>query len=198
MFIRKVWFVVLLAAAGMAMSSASLAQFDGFYIGGGFGRFKATETFDDPATASSTTFGAEDYLGGWNLNAGFGGSAGPLHLAVEASYMNQVGEVSLQLFGTTFADALEEVAAVSILPGIKFGPSGLAYLRIGAAQGKLVGADGSFSQKHNGMVYGIGMKQAVGSHGAVFVEFQNYDFKEKDGLTPAANGVLLGIQFSTR
>jgi len=197
MFIRKVWFVVLLAAAGMAMSSASMAQFDGFYFGGGFGRFKATETFTDPVTASSMTLGAEDYQGGWNVNAGFAGSAGPLHLAVEASYMNQAGEVSVQSFGTTFRDGLEDVAAVSILPGIKFGPDGLAYVRIGAVQGKLVGQDGSFSQKHNGMVYGIGMKQAVGRNGAVFVEFQNYDFNEKDGLQPAANGVLLGLQFST-
>src|SRR6185503_19364275 len=187
MSIRKISFAALLAAAGMTMSSASMAQFSGLYIGGGFGRFKATETFTDPATNSTTTFGAEDYLGGWNVNAGFGGSAGPLYLAVEASYMNQVGEVSLRVNGVTFADALEDVAAVSILPGIKFGPDGLAYLRIGAAQAKLVGADGRFSQKHDGLVYGIGMKQAVGRHGAVFVEFQNYEFKEKGGLKPAAN-----------
>jgi OOP family OmpA-OmpF porin len=104
----------------------------------------------------------------------------------------------VQTFGTTLADGLEDVAAVSILPGLKFGPEGLVYFRIGAAQGKLVGQNGSFSQKHNGMVYGIGMKQAVGGYGAVFVEFQNYDFDEKDGLKPAANGVLLGLQFSTQ
>jgi opacity protein-like surface antigen len=194
--IRKTFFAALLSVAGMAISPASVAQIDGLYVGGAFARFTATETSIDPATDSSITFGGENHQGGFNVNAGFGGSVGPLYLGAEVSYTNQIGEIMVRVLGTEIIDGLEEAAAVSILPGIKFGNTGLLFARIGAAQAKLKGSDGSFSQKHDGLLFGIGMKQALGSRGAVVVEYQNYDFKEKEGLEPRATGVLIGLQFS--
>jgi hypothetical protein len=194
--VKKILFAALLAAAGMATSSTSMAQFDGLYIGGGFARFTAVETAIDSATNSSITFGGENHQGGFNLNAGLGGSVGPLHLAAEVSYTNQIGEISVRIMGVDVVDGLEEAAAVSLLPGIKFGNSGLLYARIGAVQAKLKGADGSFTQKHDGVLFGIGTKLALGSRGAVVVEYQNYDLKEKEGIQPRATGVLIGLQFS--
>jgi hypothetical protein len=40
------------------------------------------------------------------------------------------------------------------------------------------------------------MKQALGSNGALVVEYQNYEMNEKDGIQPRATGVLIGLQFS--
>jgi hypothetical protein len=193
---KKILFTALLAAAGMAMSSTSMAQFDGLYIGGAFARFTAVETSLDTATNSSITFGGDKHQGGFNVNAGLGGSVGPLHVAAEVSYSNQIGEVNVRIMGLDVVDGLEEAAAVSILPGIKVGSTGLIYGRIGATQAKLKGTDGSFSEKFDGVLFGVGMKQALGSNGALVVEYQNYEMNEKDGIQPRATGVLIGLQFS--
>jgi outer membrane protein with beta-barrel domain len=193
---KKILFAALLAAAGMAMSSTSMAQFDGLYIGGGFARFTAVETAIDSVSNSSITFGGDRHQGGFNVNAGLGGSVGPIHLAAEVSYSNQIGEINVRIMGVDVIDGLEEAAAVSLLPGIKFGNTGLLYARIGATQAKLKGADGSFTQKHDGVLFGVGTKLALGSNGAIVVEYQNYDMKEKEGIQPRATGVLIGLQFS--
>jgi opacity protein-like surface antigen len=189
-------FAGLLAAAAMAMSSASMAQFDGLYIGGGFTRFKASETANDPVTDSSITLGVADHQGGFNVNAGFGFSLKMLYLAVEGSYSNQVGEVTVRTGGTDFSDGVEEAGAVSILPGLKLGTGALIYARLGAAQAKLKSQSGGFSQTHKGTLYGIGMKGAVAKNLALVVEYQNYDLKEKEGIKPDAVGVLLGAQYT--
>jgi hypothetical protein len=193
---RKILFAALLAAAGMAMSSASMAQFDGLYIGGGLARFTAVETAVDSVNNSSITFGGDKHQGGFNVFAGLGGSVGPLHLAAEASYSNQIGEINVRIMGVDVVDGLEEAAAVSLLPGIKFGNTGLLYARIGATQAKLKGADGSFTQTHDGVLFGLGTKLALGSNGAIVVEYQNYDLKEKEGIQPRATGVLIGLQLT--
>jgi opacity protein-like surface antigen len=186
----------LLAAAAMATSSASLAQFDGFYIGGGFTRFKASETSNDPVTDSSITLGVAEHQGGFNGNVGFGVSLSVLHLAVEASYSNQVGEITVRTGGTDFSDGLEEAGALSILPGLKLGTGALIYGRIGAAQAKLKAQSGGFSQTHKGTLFGLGMKGAVAKNLALVVEYQNYDMKEKEGVKPDAVGVLVGAQYT--
>jgi opacity protein-like surface antigen len=193
---RKILFGALLAAAAMAMSSASMAQFDGLYIGGGFTRFKASETANDPVTDSSITLGVADHQGGFNGNVGFGFSVSMLHLGVEASYSNQVGEITVRTGGTDFSDGVEEAGAVSILPGLKLGTGALIYARFGAAQAKLKSQSGGFSQTHKGTLYGLGMKGAVAKNLALVVEYQNYDLKEKEGVKPDAVGVLLGAQYT--
>ena len=199
MSIRKIAFTALLAVAGMAMSSASMAQFDGIYFGGGFTRFKATETALDPATQSSFTLGNEEHQGGLNGFLGYAFTFGSLlNIGLEGSYSGQVGKVSVMSLGLTVADGLEEAGAFSILPGFKFGTTGLVYARIGAAQAKLKAQDGSFSQTHKGMLYGLGMKQAVTKNVSLLVEYQNYDMKEKDGIKPEATGVLVGVQYGFR
>jgi opacity protein-like surface antigen len=189
-------FAALLAAAAMAMSTASMAQFDHLYIGGGFTRFKASETANDPATDSSITLGVADHQGGFNANVGYGFSLSMLHLAVEASYSNQVGEITVRTGGTNFSDGVEEAGAVSILPGLKLGTGALIYARIGAAQAKLKAQSGGFSQTHKGTLFGVGMKGAVAKNLALVVEYQNYDLKEKEGIKPDAVGLLLGAQFT--
>jgi opacity protein-like surface antigen len=194
--IRKLLSAALLAAAAMATSSASLAQFDGFYIGGGFTRFKASETSNDPVTDSSITLGVAEHQGGFNGNVGFGVSLSVLHLAVEASYSNQVGEITVRTGGTDFSDGLEEAGALSILPGLKLGTGALIYGRIGAAQAKLKAQSGGFSQTHKGTLFGLGMKGAVAKNLALVVEYQNYDMKEKEGVKPDAVGVLVGAQYT--
>jgi opacity protein-like surface antigen len=196
--IRKFFLAGLLAAAAMATSTASMAQFDGFYIGGGFTRFKASETADDfPFVGVRGTAGTEEHQGGFNGFVGYGLTiVGPLHLALEASFSNQIGEV---LFKTPFGDvtdSLEEAAAVSILPGLKLGPSALIYARIGAAQAKLKTSVSDFNQTQKGTLFGVGMKGAVAKNLCLVVEYQNYDFKEKDGVKPEAVGLLLGAQFT--
>jgi opacity protein-like surface antigen len=195
--IRKFLLAALLAAAAMATSSAGMAQFDGLYIGGGFTRFKASETADDfPAPGIRGTLGTQDHQGGFNGNVGWGFSLSILHLAVEASYSNQVGEITLQAGGTDFSDAIEQAGAISILPGLKLGTGALIYARIGAAQAKLKSSFVDFSQTHKGTLFGVGMKGAVTKNLALVVEYQNYDLKEKDGIKPEAVGLLLGAQYS--
>ena len=196
MSIRKFLSAALLAAAAMAMSSASLAQFDGLYIGGGFTRFKASETATDPVTDSSITLGVADHQGGFNVNAGYGVSLSLLYLGVEASYSNQVGEITVRTAGTDFSDGVEEAGAVSILPGLKLGTGALIYARFGAAQAKLKSQSGGFSQTHKGTLFGLGMKGAVAKNLALVVEYQNYDLKEKDGIKPESVGVMLGFQYT--
>ena len=196
MSIRRILSAALLAAAAMATSSVSMAQFDGLYIGGGFTRFKASETANDPVSDSSITLGVADHQGGLNGNVGFGVSMSILHLAVEASYSNQVGEITVRAGGTDFSDGVEEAAAVSILPGLKLGTGALIYARIGAAQAKLKAQSGGFSQTHKGTLFGVGMKGAVTKNLALVVEYQNYDLKEKEGIKPDAVGLLLGAQYS--
>jgi opacity protein-like surface antigen len=194
--IRKLLSAGLLAAAAMATSTASMAQFDGFYIGGGFTRFKASETANDPATDSSITLGVADHQGGFNGNVGFGLSMSVLYLGVEASYANQVGQITVRTGGTDFSDGVEEAGAVSILPGLKLGTGALIYGRIGAAQAKLKSQSGDFSQTHKGTLYGLGMKGAVAKNLALVVEYQNYDLKEKEGIKPESVGVMVGFQFT--
>jgi opacity protein-like surface antigen len=195
---RKILFAALLAAAAMATSSSSMAQFDGFYIGGGFTRFKAFETVDNflGVPGLRGTGSSEDHQGGFNGNVGFGFSMSVLHLAVEASYSNQLGKATLRFNGEEISDGLEEAGAVSILPGLKLGTSALIYARIGAAQAKLKAQQGGFSQTHKGTLFGVGMKGAVAKNLALVVEYQNYDMKEKEGIKPEAVGLLLGAQFT--
>jgi opacity protein-like surface antigen len=194
--IRKILFAAWLAAVAMTASTASIAQFDGLYIGGGFTRFKASETANDPVTDSSVTLGVADHQGGFNGNVGFGFSLSMLHLALEASYSNQVGKITVRSGGTDFSDGLEEAGAVSILPGVKLGTGALLYARIGTAQAKLKAQSGGFSQTHKGTLYGVGMKGAVAKNLALVVEYQNYDMNEKEGIKPDAVGVLLGAQYT--
>jgi opacity protein-like surface antigen len=196
--IRKIAFTALLAVAGMAVSSASMAQFDGFYIGGGFTRFKAFETLDDffGVPGLRGTGSSEDHQGGFNGNVGYGFGLGILHLAVEASYSNQIGKATLKFNGEEFSDELKDAAAVSILPGLQLGASALIYARIGTAQAKFQAASVDTKDKRNGTLFGLGMKGAVHKNLCVVVEYQNYDFKEKDGFKPEAVGVLLGAQYT--
>lgn len=196
MSISKFLSAALLAAAAMATSTASIAQFDHLYIGGGFTRFKASETANDPATDSSITLGVADHQGGFNGNVGYGFSLSVLHLAVEASYSNQIGKVTVRSGGTEISDGVEEAGAVSILPGLKLGTGALIYARIGAAQAKLKAQSGGFSQTHKGTLFGVGMKGAVAKNLALVVEYQNYDLKEKEGIKPDAVGLLLGAQYT--
>jgi opacity protein-like surface antigen len=195
--IRRILFAALLAGAAMAMSTASLAQFDGLYIGGGFTRFKASETLPDfPFVGDSTTIGVQDHQGGFNGNAGFGFSLSMLYLAVEASYSSQIGKITVTRGGTDFSDGVEQAGAVSILPGLKLGTGALIYARIGTAQATLKSQSGDFSQTHKGTLFGIGMKGAVAKNLALVVEYQNYDLKEKEGVKPDAVGVVLGAQYT--
>ena len=198
MSIRKIAFAALLAVAGMATSSASMAQFDGIYIGGGFTRFKAFETLDNffGVPGLRGTGSAEDHQGGFNGNVGYGISLSILHLAVEASYSNQIGKATLKLNGQEFSDELKEAAAVSIMPGLKLGTGALIYARIGAAQAKFQAQSVGTKETRNGTLYGLGMKGAVHKNLCLVVEYQNYDLKEKDGFKPEAVGVLLGAQYT--
>ena len=198
MSIRKIAFAALLAVAGMAMSSASMAQFDGIYIGGGFTRFKAFETLDNffGVPGLRGTGSAEDHQGGFNGNVGYGFSLSILPLAVEASYSNQIGKATLTLNGQEFSDELKEAAAVSIMPGLKLGTGALIYARIGAAQAKFQAQSVGTKETRNGTLYGLGMKGAVHKNLCLVVEYQNYDLKEKDGFKPEAVGVLLGAQYT--
>ena len=196
MSIRKILFAALLAGAGMAMSTASMAQFDNLYIGGGFTRFKASETANDPATDSSITLGVADHQGGFNGNVGFAFSVSVLSFGVEASYSNQVGKITVRTAGVDVSDGVGDAAAVSFLPGLKLGTGALLYGRIGAAQAKLKSESGDFSQTHKGMLYGVGMKGAVARNLALVVEYQNYVLKEKEGIKPESVGVLLGAQYT--
>ena len=198
MSIRKFAFAALLAVAGMTVSSASMAQFDGLYLGLGFTRFKAFETLDNffGVPGLRGTGSAEEHQGGFNGNIGYGFGMGILHLAVEASYSNQVGKATLQFNGQEFSDELKDAAAVSILPGLQLGTSALIYARVGTAQAKFQAASVDTTDKRNGTLLGLGMKGAVHKNLCLVVEYQNYAFKEKDGFKPEAVGVVLGAQYT--
>jgi opacity protein-like surface antigen len=190
-------FAGLLAAAAMAMSTASMAQFDGLYIGGGFTRFKASETVDNLLnTGVAGTLGVSDHQGGFNGNVGFAFSVQMLSFGVEASYANQIGKVTVQAGGTDRSDSVEEAGAVSFLPGLKLGTGALIYGRVGAAQAKLKSDTFNSSLTYKGMLYGLGMKGAVAKNLALVVEYQNYVLKEKEGAKPEAVGVMLGAQYT--
>jgi opacity protein-like surface antigen len=115
---------------------------------------------------------------------------------VEASYSNQIGEITLQSGGRDFSDSVEEAGAVSILAGFQLGDGALIYARFGAAQAKLKAALSDFSQKHTGKLFGIGMKGAMTPNLALVLEYQNYDLKEKEGVKPDAVGVVVGVQYT--
>ena len=180
------------------MSTSCLAQFDGIYIGGGFTRFKGFETLDNffGVPGLRGTGSSEDHQGGFNGNVGYGFGMSILHLAVEASYSTQVGKTTLKFNGQEFSDELKDAAAVSIMPGLKLGTSALIYARIGTAQAKFQAQSTDSKDTRHGTLYGLGMKGAVHKNLCLVVEYQNYDFKEKDGFKPEAVGVVLGAQYT--
>ena len=93
---RKILVAALLAAAAMAMSTASMAQFDGLYIGGRVHQVQSLRDGPRSRHRLAGTLGVSDHQGGFNGNVGFGFSMQMLSLGVEASYANQIGKVTVR------------------------------------------------------------------------------------------------------
>jgi opacity protein-like surface antigen len=189
--------VRLMAALAAALgASAAHAQFDGIFLGGGIGLYKATIEVPD-----AFTFGNDKHMAGLNLNAGYGRSFGQFNLAGEVRYANEIGKVDLSAISVSAK--LRNAWSFSVLPGYKFADTVLAFGRLGYARAELTGnfLDPDSSKTHNGWVWGLGAKAAFSRNLALSVEYQFYDLKREEypingPLQPSSTGIVIGVQYA--
>jgi OOP family OmpA-OmpF porin len=184
MSIRKALIAVLLAAAGMAVSSASMAQSaeKGFYAGASFGQSEADGSCP---TGFSCDFKDTD----WKI---FGGYRFMRHLAVEGFYADH-GEITVKS-GAVTATAQSStfgVAAVGILPlggnFELFGKLGVGSTSVDAtasAPGVSAGASDSGSD----VLYGVGALYNFTRNLGVRAEYERYNDSE-------INVLSIGVQY---
>jgi OOP family OmpA-OmpF porin len=160
---------VLVAAAGLAASSASFAQATkpadaGFYIGGSVGEASG----DCNATAQTS---CDDKDTAWKI---FGGYQLNRNFAVELGY-SDLGEVSSSgPFGTKVESTLWDLVAVGSLPlGNNFSLYGkLGAYRAEAELSSNVGVSGD--KKTTDLTYGLGARYDFTRNLAVRAEWQRY------------------------
>jgi OmpA-OmpF porin, OOP family len=186
MSIRKASIAVLLAATGMAVSSASMAQAQsaekGFYAGASFGQSEADGSCP---TGFSCDFKDTD----WKI---FGGYRFMRHLAVEGFYADH-GEITVKS-GAVTATAQSStfgVAAVGILPlggnFELFGKLGVGSTSVDAtasAPGVSAGASDSGSD----VLYGVGALYNFTRNLGVRAEYERYNDSE-------INVLSIGVQY---
>ena len=160
---------VLVAAAGLAASSASFAQATkpadaGFYIGGSVGEASG----DCNATAQTS---CDDKDSAWKI---FGGYQLNRNFAVELGY-SDLGEVSSSgPFGTKVESTLWDLVAVGSLPlDNNFSLYGkLGAYRAEAELSSNVGVSGD--KKTTDLTYGLGARYDFTRNLAVRAEWQRY------------------------
>ena len=72
------------------------AQFDGIFLGGGIGLYKAT--LEVPG---AFTFGNDKHVAGLNLAGGYGRSFGQFNVAGEVRYANEIGKIDVSAVGVS-------------------------------------------------------------------------------------------------
>lgn len=187
----------LTAALAIALAaSAAHAQFDGIYLGGGIGLYKATVE-----VPNAFTFGGNKHVAGLNLAAGYGRSFGQFNVAGEARYANEIGKIDVS--AVPVSAKLENAWSLSVLPGYKFGNAALLFGRLGYTRAKLTGSflDPDSSKTHTGWLWGLGAKAAFNRNLSLSVEYQFYDLKREDypvngPLQPASSGIVIGVQYA--
>jgi len=187
----------LLAALTSALAAGvAHAQFDGIFLGGGIGLYKAT--LEVPG---AFTFGNDKHVAGLNLAGGYGRSFGQFNVAGEVRYANEIGKIDVSAVGVSAK--LQNAWSLSVLPGYKFGDAALAFGRLGYARAELTGSflDPDSSKTHNGWLWGLGAKGAFSRNLALTVEYEFYDLKQENypvngPLQPAATGIVIGVQYT--
>jgi len=186
MSIRKTSIAALLVAAGMAVSSASMAQAKsaekGFYAGASFGQSEADSSCPG---GFSCDFKDTD----WKI---FGGYRIMRHLAVEGWYADhgeitvKTGAVTAKATSNTFA-----VAAVGILPVggnfELFGKLGVGYTNIDATA-SAGNVSATAGDSGSDVVLGVGALFNFTRNLGVRAEYERYNDSE-------INVLSLGVQY---
>jgi OOP family OmpA-OmpF porin len=186
MSIRKNSIAALLAAAGMAISSASMAQAKpaetGFYAGASFGQSEADGSC--PAGFSCDFKDTEwKIFGGYRINRNF---------AAEVFYANH-GEISVKVGGAsaTAESSTFGIAALGILPlggnFELFGKLGIGSTSVDAtatAGGLSAGASDSGSD----LLFGVGAVYNFNRNLGVRAEYEHYNDSE-------INVLSIGVQY---
>ena len=186
MSIRKNSIAALLAAAGMAVSSASMAQAQsadkGFYAGASFGQSEA-----DGSCPAGFTCDLKDT--DWKI---FGGYRIMRHLAVEGWYADH-GEITLKTGAVTSTVKSNTfgVAAVGILPVggnfELFGKLGVGYTKVDA-NATAPGASVGLSDSGSDVLFGVGALFNFTRNLGVRAEYERYNDSE-------INVLSLGVQY---
>lgn len=194
----------LVAAAGVSLAvlaPSAQAQFDGPYVGAGIGMYKGTVTIEEEV-GNFESAGTGKHKEAFNLNGGYGHSFGNFHIAGELSYHNEFGRTAgsgadEELGHLTLK--LQNVIALSVLPGFKLNSNSLPYVRLGYVQAKLKGPQ-DINKSFNGILWGIGVKLALSRNLVGTIEYQVLDLKRKNVLDmptqPMGTGLLIGVQYN--
>ena len=196
--------VVVAAGVTLAMLAPSArAQFDGPYVGAGIGIYKGTVTIEEEVGNFEST-GTDRHKAEFNLNGGYGHSFDKFHIAGEFSYHTEFGRTAgggadEELGHLTLK--LQNVIALSVLPGFKLKSNSLTYVRLGYVQAKLRGPQ-DINKSFNGLLWGIGVKQVLSRNLVGTIEYQVLDLKRKNvqdmPTQPRGTGLLIGVQYSFR
>jgi OOP family OmpA-OmpF porin len=194
MSIKKASIAALLAAAGMAVSSVSMAQSmqdRGWYVGGSLGQAEAGNWCDPAAGATITS--CDDKDTGWKV---FGGYRLSRHFAAEASYIN-FGEYTATVTvagtpATVSADATGwGLAALGIFPlSDRFELFGkLGFVRgESEADVTIAGTQVTVGDKGTELHYGLGATYNLTRNFGVRAEWENVNDAELSLLS-------IGIQY---
>jgi OOP family OmpA-OmpF porin len=185
MSLKKTTIAALMAASGLAVSSASFAQankVEGFYIGGSYGQTEAQGSCPAGFSCDLKDTGWKVF-GGYRLNRNF---------AVEGFYGNWgeitvgVGAASAKVESTTFG-----VAALGILPlGEQFelfGKLGLGSTDI-EATGSGPGGSATASDSGSDVLFGVGAAFNFTRNFAIRAEWERLNDSEIDILS-------IGLQY---
>ena len=198
----------VVAAAGVSLAvlaPSAQAQFDGPYVGAGIGIYKGTASIGESEDVGDVeTVGSDKHKAAFNLNGGYGHSFGNFHIAGELSYHNEFGSTAGTVEGGELGHLklkLQNVIALSVLPGFKLNSNSLTYVRLGYVQAKLKGPQ-DINKSFNGLLWGIGVKQALSRNLVGTIEYQVLDLKRKNvqdmPTQPRGTGLLIGVQYSFR
>ncbi len=199
----------VVAAAGVSLAvltSSAQAQFEGPYVGVGIGMYRGTVTLKDEEEGDIENVGTDKHKAAFNLNGGYGHSFGNFHIAGELSYHSEFGRIAGSgRSGDRDLDELtlklRNIIALSVLPGFKLNSNSLPYVRLGYVQAKLKGPQ-DINESFNGILWGIGVKQALSRNLVGTIEYQVLDLKRKNvqgtPTQPTGTGLLIGVQYSFR
>lgn len=189
-----------IAVALMALSTSALAgTSEGPYAGVGIGEYSANLNINVPGSVSFTLGSSSPKISG-GLFGGYNWNFGAGSVAAELSYNSNVGSPSDFTAGP-ISTKFDNNWQISALPGYNFSKDTEGYVRLGwtratgHASGLITG-----DQTFNGVVFGLGVDQAVAPNMAVRLEWQylklntysnfGVDFK------PSSTGVDLSLRYA--
>lgn len=192
---------------------------DGFYVGlqGGYDSYRVKQTDTDGVSTASTSMNPTGWVGG--LFAGYGMDFNQFYLGGEA-FINDSSASSTNSFNNSTSSvsgsqklSVQQSYGLALIPGIKFTPTTLTYIRLGynwahlKASASVSGTgidDYSASASHtsSGFNYGVGIETLVpqlSDHVSLRAEYSHTsysNFTPGGGdlkFSPSDNQFMLGI-----